>query len=413
MEIRAMDIAHYFDKFSTGSVSYHIVVVNSQNQKLLHKMKIDWNLFELNCTIDKRETFQNLCYELFCKKFDQSEGIYANTNNKGLESDLIFFQDIFFGFQSKYFDREVTLSSRRSEIINVIDKAKNQYPNLNKLYFYSNKSFNPSSSKNKQKSKFQTELEKFAISKGLEIVWQVESQLYTQLENDRRIKLKYFSPHSKVPTAEQHLSTVRTAIIQIEIKKLEYKFDPNNWKAAEGIIRELCLYRDYKNDIVSLTIIEFLNDVADLCRHNMTSEVLYEITSIVDLFLPSKAGDEKSLSYNCIFQAIYIGYSLAYDSIIKLNNLDMLRSSLQFWKNIHHDVIYSKDERIIDELYKNQKDLRDTVENRNRKKFNYALELIDIYMADLKKPVTGAPILPDELYSKIVQDRNSIPERLG
>jgi hypothetical protein len=376
-------------------------------------MKIDWNLFEINCKIDRRDAFQNLCYELFCKQFNQKDGIYSNANNKGLESDIILYKNKFIGFQSKYFNREVTLSSRKNEIKYVITNAKNQYPNLDELYFYSNKSFNPSTIKNKQKPKYQIELETFAISKGIEIIWQVESQLYAQLENDRRIKLKYFSPHYKIPTTEEHLTSVRTAIIQIEIQKLRYKFNPNDWKAAETIISELCLYRDFKNDIVSSSVIEFLSEVANLCRHDMTSEVLYEVTSIAGLFIPNSAGDEKSLSYNCIFQAIYMGYSLAYDSIIKLNNLDMLKSSLQFWKDIHYDVIYNKDKRILEELSKNQKDLRDTVEKRNREEFKNALELIDIYIADLKNPVTASPLFPDKLYSKIVRDRNSMSKRIA
>lgn len=378
-------------------------------------MELNWSTFELKHKGKEEKAFQEMCYDLFCEKFEQKDGILAHLNNKALETEPIVIDGKSIGFQCKYFHGKPSLGKKKSILKNSLRKVKEEFPKLNQLYFYSNSSFYPSPKKGKQKSNPQLEIEKLAQELKIDLDWQLESKLYTQLEKNRLIRGKHFPiyqeasasiDYKKLPTPEQHLGLVRTALIQIEIKKLSHQFNPNNWREAEKIIAELWVYKDFTNNYISSSIINFLLDVAHSCRHGMTSGVLHELISTVEVYLPDKAGKEDTVSYQIYFLAIHIGFILAYDSAIELNNMDMLRDTLQLWKHVQREASINKDPRIIEELEKNYSDLLEHVERRNRADLSDAIWLIQIFKADLKKPEHRTPKLPDDLFYRIKRDRD-------
>jgi hypothetical protein len=70
-------------------------------------LEINWNRFELK-NKDYRESFQELSYHLFCRKFNQPEGVKAYNNQVGIETEPIYFGGVWIRFQSKFFDYQIS-----------------------------------------------------------------------------------------------------------------------------------------------------------------------------------------------------------------------------------------------------------------------------------------------------------------
>lgn len=95
---------------------------------------INWNVFKLKHP-NSTEAFESLCYFLFCRKYNLTEGIRTDFNQVGLETEPIKdSQDEYCGFQAKFFEKDVNYS----QIKKSIDKALDYYKNLNRIIIYIN-----------------------------------------------------------------------------------------------------------------------------------------------------------------------------------------------------------------------------------------------------------------------------------
>ena len=76
---------------------------------------INWNRFALlhaDCT----RAFEDLCYHLFCRKYNQKEGIRTDFNQVGLETEPIEDNGKYYGFQSKYFMKKINYGNIKASI---------------------------------------------------------------------------------------------------------------------------------------------------------------------------------------------------------------------------------------------------------------------------------------------------------
>ena len=150
---------------------------------------ISWEEFESKHGERLQKAFEDLTYHLFCYEFNQGKGIHRYHNQKALETDPIKNNEDCIGFQTKVYD--VSLSSKKSELINCINNAKEVYPKLTKLVFYIYREYGQSSSKNKSKPKYIEEIENHGRKKDIEIVWRVKSELERMLQEPKNILLYY------------------------------------------------------------------------------------------------------------------------------------------------------------------------------------------------------------------------------
>lgn len=101
---------------------------------------INWNRFALlhaDCT----RAFEDLCYHLFCRKYNQKEGIRTDFNQVGLETEPIENNGKYYGFQSKYFKKNISYDNIKDSI----KKALDNYRDLDHIIIYLNQQAKPSS----------------------------------------------------------------------------------------------------------------------------------------------------------------------------------------------------------------------------------------------------------------------------
>jgi hypothetical protein len=149
--------------------------------------EINWNIFKAKFNERESKAFERLCYILFCREFNQPGGIFRYFNQPGIETNPIEVDGEQIGFQAKFY--ETKIKENKEDIKDSITKAKNKNSDLDKIYFYTNQEFSPSSSPDKNTPLYKTEIEDFAKSKDIEIVWKGPSHLEIQLSHDENQSL--------------------------------------------------------------------------------------------------------------------------------------------------------------------------------------------------------------------------------
>jgi len=99
-------------------------------------IEVNWDIFNVKFSGSTRDKFEWFCYMLFCAEFNCNKGIFRFFNQAAIETEPILIKDETIGWQAKYYDN--TLSNHTDEIIDTISKAKELYPNLERLIIYSN-----------------------------------------------------------------------------------------------------------------------------------------------------------------------------------------------------------------------------------------------------------------------------------
>lgn len=122
--------------------------------------KINWKKFEIK-NPKATEAFETLCYFLFCRKFNITEGIRTDFNQVGLETEPVKDENgKYWGFQSKYFDKQTDYANIESSI----KKALDNYPHLNYIIIYLNQAAR-TSCKNGEK------IENLCKAAGVQVEW--------------------------------------------------------------------------------------------------------------------------------------------------------------------------------------------------------------------------------------------------
>ncbi|MCL2610610.1 MAG: hypothetical protein FWE02_02920 [Defluviitaleaceae bacterium] len=146
--------------------------------------EISWRIFENKFSGRETTEFERLAYSLFCAEYGLEWGIFGYRNQTGIEKEPINNEDKVIGFQSKYYEPQITLSSKKSEFIKMINKSKRENKNLTHITVYVNKEFSESSTNGVKKPKYQDEIETHAKNNGIEIIWKTKSIIEGSLFNN-------------------------------------------------------------------------------------------------------------------------------------------------------------------------------------------------------------------------------------
>ena len=123
-------------------------------------LKINWDLFNIKNS-NKQEAFETLCLLLFCNKYNVKNYIAADFNQAGLETEPIQYKGKWYGFQSKYFDNQISYAQVKKSI----ERAINTYSQLDEITIYYNTNSKPNSSKPGK------EIVEMAKAKNVKIKW--------------------------------------------------------------------------------------------------------------------------------------------------------------------------------------------------------------------------------------------------
>lgn len=143
--------------------------------------RISWDEFKVKHG-NYRKEFEELCYYLFCRKYNITDGIRADYNQVGLETYPIVDKDKkLVGFQAKFFDNRLSENSSKKQILDSLNKGKDKFPKLDKIVIFTHQSFGNENPKYKQ------EIEKTAGK--IEIEWFLESNFNVVLNQPSNLDL--------------------------------------------------------------------------------------------------------------------------------------------------------------------------------------------------------------------------------
>lgn len=179
-------------------------------------ISVDWNVFNYKFSGNTRAAFESFAYTLFCFEFNQKYGIFRYFNQPFIETLPIITDDgDVIGFQAKYYDETIRLSSKKGELIEAINGAKSKYLGITKFIIYTNKELSASNIKGKVKPDYQIEIEDHGKNLGIQVEWRVTSNFEIMLLNPKLsavIEL-YFNPDSELQRFAENIQNRTTSII--------------------------------------------------------------------------------------------------------------------------------------------------------------------------------------------------------
>lgn len=132
-------------------------------------IKPTWDIFKAKFSENHQNNFEWFCYLLFCKEFNQPQGIFRYVNHSGMETNPIKIGDEFITWEAKFYEDK--LSNHRDEFIRKLEITKSKNPETTKMIFYTPIDWTESSKTTKRTTKQLDEIEKYAKNNNIEIVW--------------------------------------------------------------------------------------------------------------------------------------------------------------------------------------------------------------------------------------------------
>lgn len=141
-------------------------------------VKPDWKIFEANFGDNPQFNFEWFCYLLFCEEFSKPYGIFRYKNQSAIETNTIQAEDKEIGFQAKYYD--TPLANHKDDFLDMLDKAKRDYPSIDQIYIYSNQEWGQSFDKKPKSTKAKKpkgleQIDDKAKTLKIEIEWRTTS----------------------------------------------------------------------------------------------------------------------------------------------------------------------------------------------------------------------------------------------
>lgn len=133
-------------------------------------IKPNWDVFKAKFSDNPQNNFEWLCYLLFCKQFDKEYGIFRYKNQSAIETNPIKSDDDIIAWQAKFY--ETSLSNHKNDLEITLNKLKRDYPNLNRLYIYSNQEWGQNKGQVPQGLK---DIEELAKELDVSLEWKLAS----------------------------------------------------------------------------------------------------------------------------------------------------------------------------------------------------------------------------------------------
>jgi hypothetical protein len=205
-------------------------------------------------------------------------------------------------------------------------------------------------------------------------------------------------------TEEDVLRITKTAIILLEIEKIKEEYYNKKWDTRKYVLAKLYRFSDHSNEKVASAIFYFLESAAQLTSAKMPSDIASSIYSLVLTFFPSSYDNDEKERIENGKQCIYIGYILAYDAFIHLDNFRVAEYGLSIFKFIYREGKRKGMPELVKSVLKQYKELEQTLDRPERHDLVNAKELVKIFKEDLETGDFSFPVLPEHLYKLTLKD---------
>lgn len=206
-------------------------------------IKPNWKIFKAKFSENPQSNFEWLCYVLFCIEFKKNTGIFRYKNQSGIETNPISTGVEVIGWQAKFY--ETGLANHKSELISTLNKSKRDYPNINKIIFYTNEEWGQRHIPDKPEqndSQAKIDVETIASQLEIRVEWRTASFFespFVTLENERIVK---------------HFFSLEKSIIQLLWEKKSH---------TEAILESIQTSINYQNKVLEINRSNLLQDILD------------------------------------------------------------------------------------------------------------------------------------------------------
>ncbi|CAH1057239.1 AVAST type 4 anti-phage nuclease Avs4 [Paenibacillus pseudetheri] len=209
-------------------------------------IKPDWNIFKAKFSENPQSNFEWMCYLLFCVEFKLPLGIFRYKNQSGIETNPITHDNDVIGWQAKFY--ETTLSAHKIDLLEMLEKSKDRYPDLTKIIIFTNQEWGQG--KLQSDSEVKLAVEKEAEKLKIQIEWRTASYFespFVVLEN-KLISHYFFSLKKNIMDSikdmrrhtESLLLEIQTSIVfneySIELDRSKLLQDLNTNLERDSII---------------------------------------------------------------------------------------------------------------------------------------------------------------------------------
>jgi hypothetical protein len=205
-------------------------------------------------------------------------------------------------------------------------------------------------------------------------------------------------------TEEDILRITKTAIIILEIEKIQEKYYSRQGVFRRETLDRLYRFTDHSNEKVASAVFSFLESVSHLATVKMPSRIASSIHSLVFTYFPSSHENERNDRLENGRQCIYIGFNLAYDAFIHLNNFRVAEYGLSIFKFIYQKSKEKGMLELTEEVLKYYNELEEHINRPERNDLGNAKEFVKIFKDDLENKGLGFPDLPEHLFELTIKE---------
>lgn len=248
----------------------------------------NWEIFSAKFSNDKELKFEWFSYLLFCREFDLPKGWFGFKNQSAIEKNPIHLGNEIIGFQAKFYTS--SLSSHKIDFLEMLIKAKRDYPELTKILIYTNQLWAQAYCKREEKQKDPqtlTEINAKAQNLAISLEWREASFFESEfvcLENDDLAKYFFTEQPMQAWKRFEDWSNTKAEI------QAEYLVDDNVKVIAPN----------HKNNN-ELNVIEGINEIRSKLKNASTSVRLVGLSGVGKTRFAQALFDERigQNSLNC------------------------------------------------------------------------------------------------------------------
>ncbi len=193
-------------------------------------VKPNWDIFKAKFSENTQDNFEWFCYILFCKEFKQEKGIFRFKNQSAIKTNPVEHGNDVIGWQAKFYD--TPLSNHKKELLQTLEKAKRDYPDITKIILYTNQEWGQNKG---QKPQGLVEIERKANELKIDLEQRTTSFFESPFVSvDNEIVAKHFFINDKsildiIEEQKLHTENILTEIqTNIVFKKQFIEIDRNN-----------------------------------------------------------------------------------------------------------------------------------------------------------------------------------------
>jgi hypothetical protein len=131
------------------------------------------------------------------------------------------------------------------------------------------------------------------------------------------------------------LAVVKTALIILEIDKIEEKFDNESITKKIKSLNKLFKFYKHRNEEIAHSVFDFLYSVSQSVRSSKSIKISDTIKSLVYTYFPSSIDYSAAKLVDNGKNCVHLAYNMIYDAFIWIDNFEIAINGLLIWKYLH------------------------------------------------------------------------------